>query len=103
VPGGAVATPAHGGQAQRRVDGDDRGRGRDQQELLVRVAQQLRFLPWNRLDDVFAAVVYAVEEAVLNALVAADTMIGRDGHRSPGLPVADMLDLITTAGRPRSA
>jgi L-aminopeptidase/D-esterase-like protein len=65
--------------------------------------EQLRFLPWNRLDDVFAAVVYAVEEAVLNALVAAETMIGRDGHRSPGLPVADMLDLITAAGRPQSA
>jgi L-aminopeptidase/D-esterase-like protein len=64
--------------------------------------EQLRFLPWGRLDDFFAAVVHAVEEAVLNALVAADTMIGRDGHRSPGLPVADMLDLIT-ASRPRSA
>jgi L-aminopeptidase/D-esterase-like protein len=61
--------------------------------------EQLYFLPWNRLDDFFAAVVHAVEEAVLNALVAADTMIGRDGHRSPGLPVADVLDLVK-ASRP---
>jgi L-aminopeptidase/D-esterase-like protein len=30
--------------------------------------------------------VRAVEEAVLNALVAGRTMVGRDGHRAPGLP-----------------
>jgi len=31
-------------------------------------------------------VVQSVEEAVLNALVVNDDMIGRDGHRSPRLP-----------------
>ena len=54
----------------------------------------LRFVPWDRMDPFFEAVVHAVEEAVLNALVAADTMIGREGHRSPGLPVADLLTLL---------
>lgn len=48
--------------------------------------ETLRFLPWGHLDPLFEAVVQAVEEAVLNALVANETMIGRDGHRSPGLP-----------------
>jgi L-aminopeptidase/D-esterase-like protein len=42
-------------------------------------------LPWNRIDDFYAAGVYAVEEAVLNAVVANESMTGRDGHRSPAL------------------
>jgi L-aminopeptidase/D-esterase-like protein len=42
-------------------------------------------LPWNRIDAFYAATVYAVEEAVLNALVANESMTGRDGHRSPAL------------------
>ena len=56
--------------------------------------EQLRFIPWIRLDEFFAAVVQAIEEAVLNALVAADTMTGRDGHRSPALPIAELLTLL---------
>lgn len=49
---------------------------------------QLRFIPWGRLDDFYTAVVQATEEAVLNALVANETMVGRDGLRSPALPHA---------------
>ena len=48
--------------------------------------QDLRFVPWGQLDVFYAAVVRAVEEAVLNALVAGRTTVGRDGHRAPGLP-----------------
>lgn len=44
------------------------------------------FIPWGRMDDFYAAVVQATEEAVLNALVANDDMIGRDGNRTPALP-----------------
>jgi L-aminopeptidase/D-esterase-like protein len=47
-------------------------------------------IPWNRIDPFYAATVYSVEEAVLNALVANDSMVGRDSHRSPALP-HDML------------
>ena len=43
-------------------------------------------MPWNRMDELYAATAYAVEEAVLNALCAAQDMTGRDGHRSPALP-----------------
>jgi D-aminopeptidase len=38
----------------------------------------LTFVPWGRMDDLYTAVVQAVEEAVLNALVVNDDMIGRD-------------------------
>ena len=47
---------------------------------------QLRFVPWGRLDPFFAAVVHGTEEAVANALVANEDMVGRRGHRSPALP-----------------
>ncbi|GAA1734011.1 P1 family peptidase [Aeromicrobium alkaliterrae] len=48
----------------------------------------MEFLPWGAMDPLYEAVVQAAEESVLNALVAARTMVGRDGHRSPALPVA---------------
>lgn len=48
--------------------------------------QRFDFVPWPAVNPLYDAVVQATEEAVVNALVAADTMIGRDGHRSPGFP-----------------
>jgi len=47
---------------------------------------QLRFVPWARMNPFFAAVVQATEEAVANALVANEDMTGRDGHHVPALP-----------------
>lgn len=43
-------------------------------------------LPWNRTDPLYTAVVEAVEEAVLNALIVNSDMTGRDNHFSPALP-----------------
>ena len=54
----------------------------------------LTFVPWGRMDDLYTAVVQAVEEAVLNALVVNDDMVGRDGHRSPALPHERLLALL---------
>ncbi|MFN8020577.1 MAG: P1 family peptidase [Acidimicrobiales bacterium] len=56
----------------------------------------MRFVPWGHIDAFYEAVVHAVEEAVVNALVAnrdlpGGAMIGRDGHRSPSLPVDRVL------------
>ncbi|WP_030883616.1 P1 family peptidase [Streptomyces sp. NRRL F-5053] len=48
--------------------------------------ETLRFIPWGRMDRFYAAAVQAIEEAVLNALTANETMTGRNGHRSPALP-----------------
>ncbi len=47
---------------------------------------RLTFIPWAFVDPFYAAVVQAVEEAVANALVANEEMVGRDGHRTPALP-----------------
>ncbi|MFF0477736.1 P1 family peptidase [Streptomyces sp. NPDC004284] len=46
----------------------------------------LRFVPWGRIDPFYEATVQCVEEAVLNALVANASMTGRRGHRTPALP-----------------
>jgi D-aminopeptidase len=48
--------------------------------------ETLRFIPWGNMDRFYEAVVQAVEEAVLNSLTANETMVGRNGHRSPCLP-----------------
>jgi L-aminopeptidase/D-esterase-like protein len=47
---------------------------------------QVRMLPHQRMDPLFAATVQATEEAIVNALVAATTMIGRDDHKVIALP-----------------
>ena len=51
------------------------------------------------LDPFFGAVVEATEEAVLDALFRADTVVGRDGHVVRGLPVERTLALLGAAGR----
>jgi L-aminopeptidase/D-esterase-like protein len=47
---------------------------------------QLTMLPNERMNALFEATVQATEEAILNALVAAKTMEGRDGHKVIALP-----------------
>jgi D-aminopeptidase len=49
------------------------------------------------MNALFLAVVECVEEAVLNALCAAETMTGRDGHTSYALPAAAVADLVRAA------
>lgn len=51
----------------------------------------------NTLGYLFQAVVDAVEEAVLNALVAASTMSGRDRHLAPGIPIDIIQQLLSEA------
>ncbi len=48
--------------------------------------QRLEMLPNERMDALFEATVEATEEAILNALVAARTMTGRDDHKVIALP-----------------
>ncbi|GAA1646063.1 P1 family peptidase [Brevibacterium sanguinis] len=48
--------------------------------------ESLDVLAWGGIDAFYAAVVEATEEAVLNTLVGAEDMAGRDGHVSYALP-----------------
>ncbi len=47
---------------------------------------KLDMLPNDEIDPVFEATVQATEEAIVNALVAAEPMTGQGGHRVPALP-----------------
>lgn len=47
---------------------------------------QLTMLPNEQLDPIFLATVQATEEAVINAMVAAETMTGIDDHTAIALP-----------------
>ncbi len=46
----------------------------------------LTMLPNDSLGPLFEATVQATEEAIINAMVAAETMTGADGHRAIALP-----------------
>jgi len=48
--------------------------------------RQITMLPNEQLDSIFLATVQASEEAVVNAMVAAETMTGIDNHTVPALP-----------------
>ena len=48
--------------------------------------RQLTMLPNDQINPVFLATVQATEEAVINALVAAETMTGVNGHTVVALP-----------------
>ena len=61
----------------------------------------LEFVPWERLDPYYEAVVQGCEEAVVNALVANEDMTGRDGHRTPALPRDRVTALLAAADRLR--
>src|SRR5712692_3019434 len=46
----------------------------------------LKMLPNEMIEPVFAATVQATEEAIINAMVAAETMTGTENHRVTALP-----------------
>jgi D-aminopeptidase len=55
----------------------------------------------NPMHELFAGAVEATEEAVVNALFAAETMVGRDGNTLFAMPVDRVLELLDAAGRLR--
>src|SRR5580693_9486424 len=59
----------------------------------------LQMLPNDRMDALFEATVQATEEAVVNALVAAKTMTGADGHAVEALPHDRLRDVLKKYNR----
>ena len=62
-------------------------------------AASLSMLSNRRIDDLFEATVFATEEAVVNAMVAAETMTGRDNHRTVALPHEELKQALRKYGR----
>jgi L-aminopeptidase/D-esterase-like protein len=61
--------------------------------------RDLKMVPNESLDAVFAATVAATEEAIVNAMVAAGDMTGADGHRVIGLPHARLQEVLKKYNR----
>jgi L-aminopeptidase/D-esterase-like protein len=60
---------------------------------------QLTMLPNDSLDPIFLATVQATEEAVVNAMVAAETMKGIDDHEVIALPHARLREVLKRYNR----
>jgi D-aminopeptidase len=51
------------------------------------------------VDELFDAVIEATEEAIVNALVAAATVVGRDGITAHAIPHDRLVEVMRAAGR----
>lgn len=52
------------------------------------------------LDTFYRAIAEAIEEAVLNSMIAATTIVGRNGNTMPALPHDKLMTIMTRYGRP---
>jgi L-aminopeptidase/D-esterase-like protein len=59
----------------------------------------LSFLPNNRLDSMFEATAQAVEEAIVNAMVAAETMTGREDRLVAAIEHDELKNVMLRYGR----
>ena len=59
----------------------------------------LKMLPNDKLGPVFAATVQATEEAIINAMVAAETMTGIENHKVIALPHAKLREVLKRYNR----
>jgi len=59
----------------------------------------VEMLPNREITPLFWGVIEATEEAILNALVAAETLVGRDGITAHALPHDRLVEIMTKYGR----
>jgi L-aminopeptidase/D-esterase-like protein len=59
----------------------------------------LTWLPNGDLTPFFQATVEATEEAIVNALVAAETMVGVNGNTAPALPTGQVREILRKYNR----
>ena len=65
-----------------------------------RLVVEVRVLNDFAISALFDATIEATEEAILNALVAAETLTGRDGITAYALPHDRLLETMARYGRP---
>ncbi|MGZ5021931.1 MAG: DmpA family aminopeptidase [Chthoniobacterales bacterium] len=65
----------------------------------AKATQSIETVPNDLMDPLFTGTVQAVEEAILNALVANRDMTGRDEHKVPALPHAQVRALLQKYNR----
>jgi D-aminopeptidase len=62
-------------------------------------ALDVRMVPDNAITSLFWAAIEATEEAILNALMTAETMVGRDGNTAHALDHALLVETMSRYGR----
>ncbi|MFX0195764.1 MAG: P1 family peptidase [Candidatus Hodarchaeota archaeon] len=60
---------------------------------------QVAMLPNDQMNSLFDATVQATEEAIINAMIAAETMIGRDNHKIIAIPHDRLKKVLKKYGR----
>jgi D-aminopeptidase len=63
------------------------------------ITHSVETIPNDRMDPVFAATVQATEEAVVNALIDNQSVVGRDNHRVEALPHERVRELLKKYNR----
>lgn len=63
------------------------------------VVRTIAALPNDLIDPFFRATIEATEEAVVNAMLAAETMVGADGYRLHALPGDRLVEVLRKYGR----
>jgi len=59
----------------------------------------LKMLPNDRIDRIFAATVQATEEAIVNAMIAAETMTGVDNNTVYAIPLDRLKEVLRKYNR----
>ncbi len=62
-------------------------------------ATEVMILSNSRISTLFEATVEATEEAIINAMIAAETMVGRDGNRSEAIPHERLREILREYNR----
>ena len=65
----------------------------------ARPTAEITLLSNSQISALFGATVRATEEAIINAMVAAETMVGRDGNRSDAIPHDRLRELLSAYNR----
>jgi D-aminopeptidase len=71
----------------------------DRATKLEGVNDDVRMLANESMNPLFDATVQATEEAIVNAMVASDTMTGGDGHTAIGLPHERLVEVLQKFNR----
>ena len=65
----------------------------------ARPTTEVTILSNSQISTLFGATVEATEEAIINAMIAAETMVGRDGNRSEAIPHDRLRELLRAYNR----
>ena len=65
----------------------------------ARPTSEITLLSNSQISALFRATVEATEEAIINAMIAAETMVGRDGNRSDAIPHDRLREILRVYNR----